>query len=63
MRLLLWTTLICLCAIHDTTLALVAGMLLVGCAENHSFAVRRRWRVPDVVHSATRNNGLSGRLW
>ncbi|MET8763745.1 hypothetical protein [Lentzea sp. NPDC004782] len=41
MRLLLWLTLVCLCAIGgDHVLALLAATVLIGCANDH-LAARR----------------------
>ncbi|GAA0208082.1 hypothetical protein GCM10010492_02100 [Saccharothrix mutabilis subsp. mutabilis] len=49
MRLLLWTVLVCACAVHGgETLVLVSGALLAGCAADHSFVRRRRVRGPRV---------------
>ncbi len=46
MRLLLWTVLVCACAVHGgETLVLVSGALLVGCAADRAFTRRRRTRL------------------
>ncbi|MBM7810040.1 hypothetical protein [Saccharothrix algeriensis] len=45
MRLLLWTVLVCACAVQGgESLVLLSGALLVGCASEHSLARRRRAR-------------------
>ncbi|RKT54319.1 hypothetical protein [Saccharothrix australiensis] len=42
MRLLLWTALVCACAVHGgELLVLLSGALLIGCAADYSL-VRRR---------------------
>ncbi|XVV06507.1 hypothetical protein ACQPW3_14400 [Actinosynnema sp. CA-248983] len=47
MRLLLWTVLVCACAVHGAeTLVLVSGALLVGCAADYSAVRRKRVRGP-----------------
>ncbi|CCH30045.1 hypothetical protein ABZ816_31750 [Actinosynnema sp. NPDC047251] len=46
MRLLLWTVLVCACAVHGgESLVLLSGGLLVGCAADRAFTRRRRLRV------------------
>ncbi|MEV0676385.1 hypothetical protein AB0I60_07645 [Actinosynnema sp. NPDC050436] len=45
MRLLLWTVLVCACAVHGgESLVLVSGALLAGCAADRTFTRRRRAR-------------------
>ncbi|MBW4716854.1 hypothetical protein [Saccharothrix obliqua] len=45
MRLLLWTILVCACAVHGgEALVLMSGVLLAGCAADYSFTRRRRGR-------------------
>ncbi|MEU7528728.1 hypothetical protein AB0A74_23560 [Saccharothrix sp. NPDC042600] len=49
MRLLLWTVLVCACAVHGgETLVLVSGALLAGCAADHPRVRRGRVRGPRV---------------
>ncbi|WP_433272055.1 hypothetical protein ACQPZF_15135 [Actinosynnema sp. CS-041913] len=46
MRLLLWTALVCACAVHGgETLVLLSGALLLGCAADYPFVRRRRMRI------------------
>ncbi|MBB5960140.1 hypothetical protein FHS29_006763 [Saccharothrix tamanrassetensis] len=46
MRLLLWTVLVCACAVQgDDVLVLLSGALLIGCAADCSFTRRGRVRV------------------
>jgi hypothetical protein len=49
MRLLLWTVLVCACAVRGgETLVLVSGALLAGCAVDHSYVRRKRVRADRV---------------